>query len=194
MPGPEIALIVGSVRDGNFTRKAVNLVADELRKRDGVTVTVIDLAEHDLPLPGRTLEGSTAPQLQAAVRRATGLVVATPEYHGSYSSVIKLAIDNLGYPSGISGKPVALLGVAAGVIGAIKALEHLRSVMSHVGGIVLPMPVSVARVNTVFDDAGRCLDPAVEKLVRGVATNLLDYIDSNICPKLALEALVRGDA
>jgi FMN reductase len=194
MPGPEIALIVGSVRDGNFTKKAVNLVADELRRREGVTVNVIDLADHVLPLPGRTLAESTAPHLQAAVRRATGLVVATPEYHGSYSSVIKLAIDNLGYPSGIGGKPVALLGVAAGVIGAIKALEHLRSVLSHVGGIVLPMPVSVARVNTVFDDAGNCLDPAVEKLVRGVATHLLDYIDSNICPKLALEALVRGDA
>jgi FMN reductase len=194
MPGPEIALIVGSVRDGNFTKKAVNLVADELRRCEGVTVNVIDLADHVLQLPGRTLAESTAPHLQAAVRRATGLVVATPEYHGSYSSVIKLAIDNLGYPSGIGGKPVALLGVAAGVIGAIKALEHLRSVLSHVGGIVLPMPVSVARVNTVFDDAGNCLDPAVEKLVRGVATHLLDYIDSNICPKLALEALVRGDA
>ena len=59
---------------------------------------------------------------------------------------MKLLIDNLGFPSALSGKPVALLGVAAGRIGAIKALEHLRSVASHVGAQVLPGPVSVASV------------------------------------------------
>ena len=80
------------------------------------------------------------------VSRATGVIFATPEYHGSFSSVTKLAIENLGFPSVISGKPVALLGVAAGAIGAIKSLEQLRGVCSHVGAIVLPGPVSVAGV------------------------------------------------
>ncbi len=37
----------------------------------------------------------------------------------------------------MSGKPVALLGVAAGSIGAIKSLEHLRGVVSHIGGLAL---------------------------------------------------------
>ncbi len=120
------------------------------------------------------------------------MVLATPEYHGSYSSVIKLVIENLGFPSVMAGKPVALLGVAAGVIGAIKALEHLRSVCSHIGAIVLPGPVSVAGVEKVFDAEGRCLDPATEKRIRSVATNLIDYIHANICPRMALEAMVRG--
>lgn len=58
-------------------------------------------------------------------------VLAPSEYPGSYSSVVKLFIENLGFPSLMSGKPVALLGVGAGQIGATKALEHLRSVCFH---------------------------------------------------------------
>ena len=91
-------------------------------------------------------------------------------------------------------KPIALLGVAAGQIGAIKALEHLRSVCSHVGAIVLPGPVSVAGVQGQFDDDGNCLDPGVEKRIRGLATTLTDYIRSSLCPRIALEQMVRESA
>jgi FMN reductase len=121
------------------------------------------------------------------------VVLATPQYHGSMSGIRKRVIENLGFPSALSGKPVALLGVAAGEIGAIKTLEQLRGVCSHVGAIVLPGPVSVARVQSVFDENGRCLDERVEKRIRSVATTLNDYIDQNICPAIALEAMVRGE-
>lgn len=40
--------------------------------------------------------------------------------------MIKLVIENLGFPSPLAAKPVALLGVAAGQIGAIKSLESLQ--------------------------------------------------------------------
>ncbi len=104
---------------------------------------------------------------------------------------MKLVIDNLGFPSELSGKPVALLGVAAGRIGAIKALEHLRSVASHVGAIVLPGPVSIAGVQGVFDKDGNCLDEGTEKIIRRLAHSLTDYIGNYICPKMALEEMVR---
>jgi len=77
-------------------------------------------------------------------------------------------------------------------IGAIKSLEALSSICQHVGAIVLPGPVSIARVQRVFDAEGRCLDPQVEKRIRSVATNLLDYIRGAICPRMALEAIVRS--
>src|SRR5262249_26692430 len=122
----------------------------------------------------------------------TAVVLATPEYHGSLSSVMKLVIENLGFPSVLAGKPVALLGVAAGSIGAIKSLEQLRSIASHIGAIVLPLPVSVANVQQVFDSSGHVLDPAVEKLVRSLARSLMDYIHRNLCPTVTLERLLRS--
>ncbi len=188
-----VAVVLGSVRPGNFTTKAARLVIDAFEQA-GVAVDTIDPAELDLALPGLPGGEATAAQLRERIAAATGVVLATPEYHGSYSSTIKLVIDNLGFPSALAGKPVALLGVAAGSIGAIKATEHLRSVGSHIGALVLPGPVSVAGVGKLFDDTGRCLDESVERRIRGLATGLIDYIEGSICPRLALEAMVREAA
>lgn len=185
-----IVVVNGSVRPGNYTGKASALVIDELRKRNDVAVDVVDPVVPELAVPGTAPTAATK-ALQAKVTAATGVVLATPEYHGSFSSVLKLVIENLGFPSVLAGKPVALLGVAAGGIGAIKSLEHLRGVCSHIGAIVLPLPISVANVQRVFDDAGKCNDPAIEKLVRGVGTSLVDYIHQNLCPRITLERLLR---
>jgi len=186
-----IVTICGSVRPGNNTAKALALVVDECRLHPDVEVTPIDLAAVELVLPGRPMTGSSVEAFRRAVGGATGVVIATPEYHGSFSSAVKLAIENLGFPSELAGKPIALLGVAAGQIGAIKSLEHLRSVCSHVGAIVLPSLVSVANVRQVFDVHGRPQDAAVERRIRSVATTLIEYIHGAICPRIALEAMVR---
>ena len=186
-----IAAIQGSVRPDNYTAKALNLVLDEFTNHPEVHVDLIDPTDLTLHLPGQGSDHSDAEKIQAIVQNATGIVLATPEYHGSYSSVMKLVIDNLGFPSSLSGKPIALLGVAAGRIGAIKALEHLRSVSSHVGGHTLPLPISIAGVQNIFDDKGNCTDEGSEKAIRSVATNLLDYIHNSICPRITLESMLR---
>ncbi|MDA1314246.1 MAG: NAD(P)H-dependent oxidoreductase [Acidobacteria bacterium] len=190
MANIRIVAMLGSSRPGNATGKALAVTVDELRKDGDVSVDVIDPAGLDLRAPGFQ-NADVVKALQEKVTAATGMIFATPEYHGSYSSVIKMLIEHLGFPSTLSGKPVALLGVAAGAIGAIKSLEHLRSVCSHVGGIVLPGPVSVAGVHKVFDEEGNCLDPSAEKRLRGLGRNLTDYIRQNICPRVALEQMVR---
>ncbi len=188
--GIHLVAVAGSVRPGNFTSKALALVVSEIKRRQDVLLDVIDLARIGLAPPG-TGDSEDSARIRKLVSEATAVILATPEYHGSYSSVIKLFIENLGFPSVLAGKPVALLGVAAGQIGAIKALEHLRSVCSHIGAIVLPSVVSVAGVQQLFDQDGKCLDPGTEKRIRGLAHNLLDYIQQNICPRVALEELAR---
>ncbi len=188
-----IVAVKGSVRPGNYTSMALTLVVDELRSKGDVKVTVFDPATMKLALPGTQTDDPEVLALQKEMSEATGVVLSTPEYHGSYSSVIKLVIENLGFPSRLSGKPVALLGVAAGQIGAIKALEHLRSVCSHVGAIVLPGPVSIAVVRKAFDEHGRCLDPRIEARIRGLGTHLIDYIHTSVCPRIALESVVREE-
>ncbi len=189
----EIVTILGTTRPGNFTAKALALVADELRQQTRVNVTEINPRGMQLLFPGESGESRDSHLLQSAVQKATGVVLATPEYHGSFAAMMKLIIENLGFPSILAGKPVALLGVAAGQIGAIKSLEQLRSVCSHIGAIVLPGPVSVAEVQGLFDESGRCLEERIEKRIRGLATNLLDYIHDSVCPRVALEQMVRSD-
>ena len=192
-PKLRVAAILGTSRPGNLTSKVLALAVDELAKDPRVVVTALDPAALDLPFPGRSGEFPDRDHLQTAVRDADGLLFATPEYHGSFAAALKLVIENLGFPSLLSGKPVALLGAASGAIGAIKALEHLRSVLSHVGAIVLPGPVSVAGVHRVFDAEGRCLDEAIERRARRLATNFLGYLERSTCPRVALEALARSE-
>ena len=186
-----IVVINGSVRPGNYTSMASAYVVDELRKHPKVSVEEVHPAELNLPFPGADPHSPATKKLQQIVAQATGVVLVTPEYHGSFSSVIKLVIENLGFPSVLAGKPVALLGVAAGAIGAIKSLEHLRGVVSHIGGHALPLPISIANVQKVFDRDGHIVDPSAEKMLRQVAASLLGYIEKNICPAVTLERLMR---
>jgi chromate reductase len=190
----KIVVILGSVRPGNYTSKAATLVVDELEKDPDVSVEVIDPSTLELPPPGVGADSAVSRGLQEKVRSVAGVVLVTPEYHGSFSSVMKLVIENLGFPSALAGKPVALLGVAAGSIGAIKSLEQLRGVCAHVGAIALPLPVSVANVRKAFAEEGSVRDPAVEKRVRAVGSNLLDYIRTSVCPRILLEQIVREGA
>ena len=190
----QVVAIPGSVRPGNFTGKALAVLADELRRNPGIDLETIDTAGIDFPLPGRPNGSPAVKRFQETVSSADGIILATPEYHASFSSVMKLVIENMGFPSGLSGKPVVLLGVAAGRIGAIKALEHLRSVCSHVGAIVLPGPISIAGVQQVFDDQGNCLDQGVEKEIRSLAGKLVDYLRQAHCPEVPLEEMVRQGA
>jgi FMN reductase len=185
-----VVIVNGSVREGNYTSMASALVADEFR-RHGVIVDVVDPAGLGLPLPGTHPNHPGAVRLQSLIKDASAVVLATPEYHGSFSSIIKLAIENMGFPSVLAGKPVALLGVAAGAIGAIKSLESLRGVVSHVGALALPMPVSIANVQKVFDAGGHCQDPAIEAHVRRLATTVMEYLKHHVCPRFTLERILR---
>lgn len=187
-----LTAICGSVRPNSFTAKTLELCIDEARQQPAVgRVEVIDPRHLDLRPPGLENEPQRLEPMIAKVRQADGIILSTPEYHGSYSSTVKLIIDNLGFPSPMSGKAVVLLGVAAGQIGAIKALEHLRSVCSHVGAIVLPGPVSVAGVQRLFDSEGRCSDEATEQRMRSLSHKLIDYLLDTTCPDEAFEETVR---
>jgi len=171
----QIVIISGSVRPGNYTGKALALVADELRQR-GVNFTIIDPATLDLSPPGLPDESGDGERIRRIISSARGVILVSPEYHGSVSSVMKRVIENLGYPSVLAAKPVSLLGVAAGELGAVKSLEQLRSICAHIGAFVLPGAVSVARVQEIFTADGVCLDAEIEQRIRGVAISLLEYL------------------
>ncbi len=188
----KIVTICGSVRPGNYTAKALAVALDELKKYPDVEVNAIHLEELDLPLPGMEARKPAAiEEFQTTVKGATGVILASPEYHGGISSPMKLAIDNLGFPSVLADKPVSILGVAAGVIGAIKSTEQLRGICSHVGALPLPMVVSVAKVQQVFDEDGNCLDENMDSLIRSSARNLIEFIKDTVCAKVSLEEILR---
>jgi len=187
-----IVCISGTNRPDNYTARALGIVVDALRHRQ-VNPVVFDARALALAFPGHPDPGD-GERLRTAIAAAPGVLLATPEYHGSFAAMTKLILENLGFPSVLAGKPVALVGVAAGRIGAIKSLEQLKSVCAHIGALVVPGAVSVAGVQSLFDDQGRCTDADVETLLRGVAHALLTFLKDYICPRHILEDMVRSDA
>jgi len=98
------------------------------------------------------------------VGQSEGLLWATPEYHGSYSGVLKNALD-LGSFDQYEGKAVALLGVAGGAIGATQSLGHLRGIARTLHCLCINEQVSIARAYSAFDADGQLKDP---KLAAGL--------------------------
>lgn len=174
-PTIHLVAVSGSVRRDGYTRRFLDLLIALLERHPEVTVDCIDPGEFDLAFPGEPAAEALQEKLMARVALADGILLSTPEYHGSYSSVLKVLIDNMGYPSVMAGKPVSLLGIATGRLGAIKALEHLRSVCSHIGAIVLPYPVSVAEAHNKMDEGGACTDPDLLELMETCAEQLVNY-------------------
>ncbi len=187
----KIVCISGTSRPHNYTSMAIAVVAGELERR-GVEVSLFDARDLDLNFPGHP-QTDDAGRIQSAIRDAEAVVLATPEYHGGFSAMTKLILENMGFPSALKGKPMALLGVAAGRIGAIKSLEQLRGVCSHIGALVLPGSVSVAGVQKAFDRDGTCTDEGVAESLGEMANALLEFIEDYVCPKHTLEAMVRGE-
>lgn len=173
----KIVAIIGSISENSFTRKSIKLAVDEIEKNKNISVEIIDPRDFDLPMPGSGIINDSRKRLQKIIGKADGAILATPEYNGSYSSIIKMVIENLSYPSELSGKPIALLGVASGDMGAIKSIEALRGVCAHIGGLVLPNSTSVSHINEKFDSEDNCIDEKTERRIRRVGANLVKYIN-----------------
>lgn len=110
-----IVCISGTNRPENYTSRALGVVVDALRQSGNAPV-VFDARTLSLAFPGQPDPGD-GERLRTAIAAAPGVILATPEYHGSFCAMTKLIIENLGFPSVLAGKPVALVGVAAGRIG-----------------------------------------------------------------------------
>ncbi|NQZ60142.1 MAG: NAD(P)H-dependent oxidoreductase [Lentisphaeraceae bacterium] len=173
----KIVTILGSTQKNSNTAKALKEIENHLRQQN-IEVEQVNPSELILHSPGID-ESSDAELLQKIVRSADGVILSTPEYHGSYSGILKIVLENLAYPSLLSGKPVALLGVAAGAPGATKAIEHLRGVTAHLECQTLPKAVSVPNAYQIFDEDGNCTDDDILHRLRSLGDSLKDCINKN---------------
>lgn len=145
--------ICGSLRgQESFTRKLLVHVMQALPEAGGLP-DLLDLADLPLPLckaPEDLPDHPGTAELRRRVLAAQALVLATPEYHNSFSGVLKNALDLLSEKE-LGGKTFGLIGIAGGDMGAVNALSHLRTVVRGVGGHCIPQQISLPSVYRQFD-------------------------------------------
>ena len=177
MPAIRVVGLSGSLRDGSYTRLAVQVAlrgAAEL----GAETRLLDLRDYELPFcDGRVNEETCPPdvlRLRRDLRAAQGIILGTPEYHASFSGVLKNALDLMGFDE-FEGKMLGLVGVSGGRLGAINALNSLRMVGRALHAWVIPEQVSVAEAFRAFDAEGRPRDSRTESALLEVGRQVARF-------------------
>jgi NAD(P)H-dependent FMN reductase len=164
----------GSLRRESYTRLALEWALRGAAEV-GAQTKVLDLGEYNLSFEDLNTPPSPGTlRLRQEITLAQGILIGTPEYHGSFSGVLKHALDLMGFAE-FEGKLVGLIGVGGGKLGAVNALNGLRTVGRSLHAWVIPEQVSIAEVNKAFDTQGRPVDPAIEAALKTVGRQVARF-------------------
>jgi NAD(P)H-dependent FMN reductase len=190
MPMPvKLLAFSGSTRSGSLNQKLLDLAVAEARAR-GAEVTEVRLREFALPLYDGDLEAEAFPEaareLKALFRSHHGFLIATPEYNGGLSGVLKNAIDwasrptdgeNLVALSGFRGKVAGLMAASISPFGGLRGITQLRQVLSTIQVMVAPEQVLVPFAGNAFDEKGALKEPLPAQLLGGLVARVIDLAE-----------------
>jgi len=188
-PTIQVAGICGSLRTGSYTRRALECALLGAAEA-GAETHLIDLSDYQLVF--RASKDDTGyPEdvfrLRREVKEATGLILGTPEYHGSFSGVLKNALDLMGFDE-FEGKMIGLVGVSGGRMGAFDAMNSLRNIGRALHAWVIPEQASVPEAWKIFTDDGKIADPQLEERLKEVGRQVARFARLHKCEN-ALEFL-----
>jgi chromate reductase len=173
-----VVAFAGSLRRASYNRALLH-AATELAP-SALHIIVLEL--DDIPLYNEDVEAAGAPasvvRLRDAIRKAEGLLIATPEYNYGVPGVLKNTIDWLSRPprdSALNGKVAAVMGASQGTTGTARGQLHLRQAFVFTNTYALLQPeVLVGQAHEKFGADGRLVHQATRDVL---ATFLLRFTD-----------------
>ncbi len=169
---PHVVALSGSLRDGSYTRLALEHALTESEQL-GASTDLIDLGEMNISMfDADARDVGDALSLKKRVRQADSVLLGTPSYHGSYSSVLKTALDYCGFDE-FENTTVGLLSVSGGSF-PITPLDHLRSVSRALNAWVIPHQAAIPRVSSKFEN-GELVDESSRDRVATLGRRAVEY-------------------
>jgi len=169
----DIAVIVGSLRKGAFSRHTAHALAALAPKSLALSIVEIgDLALYNQDLDAAPPAAPPAPwnAFRSRIKAAKGVLFVTPEYNRSVPGALKNAIDVGSRPYGASawaGKPAGVVSISPGVIGAFGANHHLRQMLVFLDMPVMQQPEAyLGGVGKWFDADGKLIDKSAEEFLQ----------------------------
>lgn len=167
MSAPKILVIPGSLRTGSHNAKLAAVIAYEFAQA-GVDVTRISLADFPLPIYDGDLQSKSgvpinAINLKRMIGAHHGVLIVTPEYNASVPPLLKNAIDwvsrvhELHEARGevFRGRAFALAGASQSRLGAARALQALRLILTSCHANVIASQLTLAFAHEAYDDMDR---------------------------------------
>jgi FMN reductase len=112
--------------------------------------------------------------MRQAIRESQGIILATPEYHGSLTGALKNMLDLMSTDD-FETKIIGLVGIAGGHVGAIHSLNTMKTICRNLHCWVLPQEVSIANSGQAFDKDGAMTDPALEERLLNLGRQLVKF-------------------
>ena len=175
-PVIQITGVCGSLSANGATKKALSVALNGAAEY-GADTTMVELRNMDLVFYGSVPQDEYPQdviQLRKTLRASQGIILATPEYHGTLTGVLKNMLDLMSIED-FETKIIGLVGVAGGNIGAINSLNTLKTICRNLHCWVLPQEVSIANSAEAFDDDGLAKDPALEQRLLNVGRQLVKF-------------------
>ncbi|HEY9604078.1 MAG TPA: NADPH-dependent FMN reductase [Allocoleopsis sp.] len=170
----KIVGIGGSLRPNSSSYKALAVAMQRVQAL-GADTQVLDLREMQLPFCHGGDDYADYPdviKLREAVAQADGLILSTPEYHGSVSGVLKNALDLMSFDQ-LSDKVTGLISVLGGQSNS-NALNDLRVIMRWVHGWVIPEQIAIGQSWKAFSEDGKLLDEKLSQRFDQFAQSLVE--------------------
>ncbi|MDX2231949.1 MAG: NADPH-dependent FMN reductase [Leptolyngbyaceae cyanobacterium bins.349] len=169
----KIVGFAGSLRPDSYSQLALKIAAERVAAF-GAEVEILDLRSLNLPFCDGGDNYPDYPdveRLRQAVREADGLILVTPEYHGSISGVLKNALDLMGFEE-FTDKVTGFISVLGGQSNS-NALNDLRTITRWVHAWSIPEHVAIGQAWKAFDAAGNLQDEALSKRLDEFAQSLV---------------------
>ncbi|MEM6513880.1 MAG: NAD(P)H-dependent oxidoreductase [Pseudomonadota bacterium] len=175
----------GSARKDSFNQQLVTAAARHAEAA-GADVTLISLRDYPMPLYHQDEEAEHGqPDSVAALKTLftehDGLLIASPEYNGSITALLKNTLDWLSRrhddePSMVAytGKVAAIMGASPGGLGGLRGLVHVRAILSNLGVMVIPKQFALRAAYEAFDDDGNLKNERDRDTVVGLTASLVD--------------------
>ena len=169
-----VLCICGSLPLSSTNGRLLEIVTERLAHH-GAEARIWDLDETPLPHVGAegSWSDSQVTEFQEFASVCDAYVLSTPEYHGSYSAVMKHHLDWL-YSSHVGGKPFALLSTLGGRP-SNNALNHLRIVVRWVHGHCIPEQVAVPHAKEALDDDGALVSEELSERIDVLVASLIEH-------------------
>lgn len=176
----DVAVIVGSLRKGSFTRKVAQAMMD--LAPPSLKLEIVEWG--DVAVFNQDFE-KAPPAANVAfkdrIRRAQAVLFATPEYNRSVPGGLKNLIDVASRPYGDSawsGKPAAIVSVSPGAIGGFGANHHLRQSLVFLNMPMLNQPEAyIGHSNTLVNEARDITDEGSQKFLQGLMDTFAHWLD-----------------
>lgn len=164
--------LCGSLRKASMNRGLLRAAQEVAPEEMRITIYegLGDLPPYNQDIDTAETEPESVKRLRAAVREASGLLFASPEYNYSVPGFLKNAIDWASRPvqtSALKGKPAAIMGASSGIGGTMRAQYHLRQSFVFTQTYALLQPeVIIPRAGERTDAEGNLVDESTRELIR----------------------------